>query len=81
MAWTPQQIEFLQLGHESGMTWRAIGHQLGKSREACREKFGKLQGKTRVRDPGSGDGWSEAAQRHQSRAFAIDGARYFGVEI
>ena len=81
MAWTPQQIEFLQLGHESGMTWRAIGHQLGKSREACREKFSALCGNRRVRDPGSGDGWNEVTVRHNSLAFAIDGARHFGVEI
>ena len=81
MAWTPQQVEFLRLGHDSGMTWRAIGQQLGKSREACREKFEKLQGKTRERDPGPGDGWNEVTVWHNSLAFAINGARYFGVEL
>ena len=81
MAWTPQQIEFLQLGKESGMTWRAIGQHVGKSGDACREKFSVLQGKRRERDPGPGDAWNPGKIRHQSLAFAIAGAPYFEVEI
>ena len=83
MSWTDAQDRWLLAAKADGAPWSEMQKHFGKSIGAIRDRHAKLtQGKYRDRSIASaGDGWNPQQVRHNSLAFAIDGARFFGVSL